>query len=115
MRRTIFLTLAIAAVILSVQSSQATANPDKQITPCVYVKGNVHNPGSYRWHQGMTVADAIGAANGFTQSAVHRIIILHSDLSQNVFKWSSSPDMMNKIPVLREGDTLFVSDPKRIL
>ena len=114
MRRFLLTMLFMVAAMVCAYKSLATTSPDQQTTACVCVNGTVHLPGRYSWHKGMTIADAIKAANGFTGSATHKINILHSDYSQEIFVWNPTASTINKTPVLREGDTLFVSELKRI-
>lgn len=113
MRKAI-LTLLITAVIWRTHNSQALTTSNSQTTSYIYVSGSVHGPGRYCWHQGMTITDVINAANGFKNSNAHRITILHLDGREILVECPSLPSPVDKTPVVRQGDSLYVSDLKRI-
>lgn len=72
----------------------------------IYVGGEFKKPGVYPWTNGMTLQDAFAAAGGFTEFAVHRIWLRHSDGSSDRFRWSSARPLTNN-PTLRPGDSVI--------
>lgn len=105
--------LTNACVIGVSRANLATTNStESSIRPYIYVSGGVIKPGRYDWFPGMTVVDAINAAGGFTDSAGHHILILHSDGSRESFNWDTFAFGADKPPVLRADDNISV--PKRI-
>jgi hypothetical protein len=109
-----FTILVIVTALWCVQSAHAiSASPVtiKPVDPYIYVDGGVHTPGRYVWFAGMTVADAIHAAGGFTDSATRRFTIYHHDgraefLDRHLLAVTTKP------PLLKAGD--MISVPKRI-
>jgi len=75
----------------------------------VDVSGGVHKPGRYEWVKGMTAADAIRAAGGFTDSAGPRVKIHHRQRADEMYSRKST----NAPPLLDGADKLFV--PIRLL
>jgi protein involved in polysaccharide export with SLBB domain len=81
-------------------------------TACVYVDGEVRNPGRYPWTNGMRLKDAIEVAGGFTEFANHRIKMIHEDGAIETYKlWGDWVATNN--PVLKPGDRIH--NPRRIL
>ncbi len=92
-------------------SNQPIASP---LTPSsgsiVYVRGReVHSPGKYLWHRGLTVTDVIKAAGGLSDYADEaNIQVIHSDETQDRYKYDMILKGEIKDPVLRPGDQVTV-------
>src|SRR5579863_3081701 len=74
----------------------------------VYIGGHeVIKPGTYPWHDGMTLKEAIKVAGGSTQWA-NNIAIIHVDGTNVHFRYARILSGNIKDPVLLPGDRISV-------
>jgi hypothetical protein len=114
MRSFIFIVMFACTTSLFDSHSSFAASPPlkssgRQAEPYVYVSGGVHRPGRYDWTKGMTLADAIDAAGGFTYPPTRRVRIIPFDAREEFYTRGST----NALPRLEAGDRISV--PKRLL
>jgi len=75
-------------------------------TPVVYVDGQFYRPGIYTLTNGMRLKDAIAAAGGLNEYALHLIWLQHPGEPKQQYKWSAKRPLTNN-PVLWPGDRLM--------
>jgi len=74
-------------------------------TNFVYVEGGFGNPGRCSWTAGMRLGDAIKVARGFSESAIHGIMISHRDGTMEEYRLHGGWALTNN-PTLRPGDKI---------
>ena len=114
MRHFLYILMVVCMVVTSsYHGSFAASAPAKsgksQPEPYVYVSGGVRKPGRFDWVKGMTLADAISAAGGFTENATRRVTIFHFDGTKEFYTREGT----NALPRLEAGDRISV--PKRLI
>jgi protein involved in polysaccharide export with SLBB domain len=95
------------AVVLSVAGCSSNKSQSQSPPPFVFVGGEVKQPGRFPWTNGITAADAIHQAGGFTDFVSSRsLYIVHWDGSRDKSRLTSEFQITNNIP-LRAGDQVF--------
>ena len=75
--------------------------------PCVYVDGEVRQPGRFPWTNGITAADALQLAGGFNDFVVsHWLRVHHWDGTQDRYRLTSDFRLTNNF-ALRPGDAIY--------
>ncbi len=84
----------------------------------IRVLGAIHKPGRYRFNDSMTILDLLAEAGGTTSDAmVKKITIVNMSCCKtqartfNLLRFSKTAKMED-LPVLREGDTVYVPNEK---
>lgn len=85
--------------------------------PVVYIGGEFHNPGAYFWTNGMTAADLVRQAGGFTVFAWGMVWIQHYDGTREKYRLKVARELTNGIAFyipnipLKPGDQVL--NPRR--
>ena len=75
--------------------------------PCVSVLGEFRTPGYCAWTNGMTLADGIAAAGGFTPLATRDVRLTHRGGSNEFYYRSGPQNTLTNNPVLRPNDLIY--------
>ncbi len=91
---------------------------DQSKESTVRVLGEVHKPGRYRFSDNMTILDLLAEAGGTTSdAALSKITIINKSCcgdkarTFNLIKFSKNANFKN-LPLLREGDTIYIPNTK---
>jgi hypothetical protein len=92
---------------------------DEEKETTIRVLGSVAKPGRYRFNDNMTLLDLLAEAGGPNDDAyVERIVVVNASCCEetstsfDLVDFVKNPDFA-QLPVLREGDTVYVPNMKR--